>query len=158
MSILHIPIAIPGAGKTTWTRRFLNAEWISSDDIRENMWPGEPYDYTRNDQVFETYYGDIDIALGQGRNAVADATNLEAFSRKKLYAIAQELHADVHIILFTNVEQALARNAARAGNQQGDYCVPEDAMLNKMIPRYERALVEIDSEPYTYLTRIESVG
>jgi predicted kinase len=154
---LYIPIAIPGAGKTTWTRRVLDANWVSSDNIRERMWPGEPYDMTRNPEVFERYYGDIDLFLPYW-NIIADATNLGAFARVKLYEIAQKHNAPVHVLLFTNVEQALARNAARAGNAQGDYCVPEDVMLKKMIPRYEQTLSVIDSEPYTYITRIESVA
>lgn len=158
MATLHIPVALPGAGKTTWAKRVLSyAEWISSDDIRNRLFPGA-YNPENNEKVFKHFHDIIDNCLDAGMDVVADATNLEARARRKLYYLAMAHDADIHVILFQNVQQALERNAARDGNENGTFRVPEEAMLQRMIPRYEQTLSEIDSEPFTYITRIESVG
>lgn len=153
--VLHVPIALPGSGKTTWTTRVLKALRVSTDDIRVELSGGE-YVHTseRNVEVFGTFHARVSEALHSGYDVIADATNLHYRHREALLHIAQEhtVDVDVHYIVFKNVAEAVARNAQREVQR-----VPDDAMV-RFVGLYEKALRDIVDEPYTYITYIESVS
>src|ERR1039458_5655120 len=82
---LFILAGIPGCGKTTWAKTFFPLESIvSSDAIREEKWPRELYDKSRNVEVFDEFHCRIGERLAVGKDAVADATSLAFEARWKL--------------------------------------------------------------------------
>jgi predicted kinase len=149
MTILHMPVGIPGCGKSGFAHTG-TAMVISTDMLREQL-TGDAKVQTSNDEVFKRFYELVDFHLDQGYDVYADATNLEAYSRLRLREIADQYKSvKTHLILFRNVEQAIVRNSAR------DRVVPADAMV-RMIEKYERALMEIPEEPYDYVTEVSAV-
>lgn len=154
MARLIIPVGIPGCGKSTLCSTLLDVRRVSSDEIRQRVCP-DGYDATKNSEVFAEYHQQIAKNLMREIDTVADATNLEISAREKLYNIARFCNAEAHVLLFTNIEQALKRNAARpVDGKHGNMQVPQDQMANKMLPRYERTLASIDTEAYDTLTYI----
>lgn len=158
MAKIFILAGVPGCGKTTWAKQVLEnpgSVWVSSDHIRQNLF-GDEYNHDNNPVVFSHWYKAIDDALLGGWDVIADATNLDAKARDKLRAIGEIHGVDVHLILFTNVDQAVRRNAARTGSANGEKCVPQDAM-EWMLEKYERTRHDLPQEPYTSVTYIGSV-
>jgi predicted kinase len=165
MSILYIPVGIPGCGKSHLAEALAAEIVVSTDAIREAL-TGDANNQDANGKVFEHFHEMINIALRSGLPTVADATNLTVSSRADLRQIVNKINQDVselrvhdhaialgvktHLILFRNIEQAIRRNRDR------DRVVPDDVMY-KMIEKYERAVADIYSEPYDYVTEIKSV-
>ncbi len=151
---LYVPVGIPGSGKTHWTRQMrLGQAYVSSDAIRDELrGSGESrYQVDRNDEVFATFHRRIGGGLADGYSVVADATNLSAPARSTLRDIAAYHGVECHLIVFTNLVQALSRNAAR----KGDDHVPDDAMKT-MLEKYEVAIRDdIPFESYDSVTYIE---
>lgn len=134
---LFILVGIPGCGKSTWANDFFD-QVVSSDEIREKL-TGDATDQSKNAKVFEEFHFSIEVALGHGEDIVADSTALDAFARLALVEIAKEYEAEVHLIVFTNVGQAIIRNESR------DRTVPKDVM-DRMLVKYERAKNDIEEE------------
>jgi protein phosphatase len=151
---LFILAGIPGCGKSTWARTYFQP-WsiVSSDALREQKWPGEPYQRERNEEVFEELFRRIGDMLEEGKDAVADTTGLVQSFRWQLSDIADYYNAEKHLIFFNNPDQALGRNAARKGNQ----CVPPEAM-HVMLNRFQEARSAILDELYTSTTIIEATA
>lgn len=160
MSKLIIPVGIPGCGKSTFAD-FLNhadLDIIETDAIRADFVKAGKLsavnDMSRNKEVFEIYHEMIGAALTAERDVFADATNLQPFARSKLRNIAKEVGGvATHVIVFTNLSTAVARNARRAEGR----IVPPEAMC-RMLEQYEKALVDIPTEEYTWRTYIENVS
>jgi predicted kinase len=150
MANLFIPIGIPGCGKSTWIEVFLGgrAKVVSTDDIRERRF-GDVNDMSNNKLVFEIFHDHIEIALERGIDVVADATNLHRSSRERVKECARE-QDKIHYILFRNSLQAIRQNKARSDRQ-----VPDDVMMYRMLPAYERTLMDIRDEAYDTLTEIK---
>jgi protein phosphatase len=147
---LFILVGIPGSGKSTWARTFFDPRSIiSSDEIRKQKWPGEDYQYERNEETFAEFYRRIGDMLEEGRLVVADTTGLTQGFRWKLHDLAAYYDAETHLIFFNNLEQALGRNASRKGNER----VPDEAQ-RIMLARYKEARSAILDELYTSTTII----
>jgi predicted kinase len=149
MTTLWIPVAIPGAGKSTFAQS-MDAVVYSSDKIREEI-AESVNDQTKNTDVFELFHKRIDMSLLGGWDTFADATNLRDYAREKLRIIARNAHARTHVLFFTNVDQAIRRNKER------DRVVPDDVM-ERMITQYEQALIDVPTEGYDWVTYISKVS
>lgn len=147
---LYILVGLPGSGKTTWARSFLESEVvdvISTDDIRDELHPGIQHDGARNAEVFDLFHHRLATYLAMGLDVVADATSMKRAHRNTLYSIADKYGAQVHLVIFTNIDQAVTRNTARVRE------VPEPAMVG-FAGQYERMLSDIKTEPHDSLTHI----
>jgi predicted kinase len=156
MPIIYIPVGIPGCGKSHLMRGLHPHAIVSSDQIREIL-TGDMNDQTRNGDVFKQFHENIELWLRGGKTVAADATNLDRDARGTLRRIVADVnrvgiggYVATHVILFRNLSQAIVRNAAR------ERTVPPDAML-RMIEKYERAVIDIASENYDYVTEVSSV-
>lgn len=165
MPVLFIPIAIPGAGKSAMAEVSGADAIVSTDQLRLEL-TGDMNSQDANAEVFRRYYQNIDLFLRGSKDVWADATNLEAFSRLKLRSIADRITDEAndlqdltrghilwpvrtHAIIFRNLDQAIARNYAR------DRVVPKDVM-ERMIEKYERALMDIVHEDYDFVTEVSA--
>lgn len=151
MAKLHIPVGIPGCGKSTFAWTVLehsNLRVVSSDAIRLEL--SHDYDQTRNDEVFAIFHQRIEDYLLNDLDVFADATNLNAFARENLYKIADRACAEVHAWVFANVNQAVIRNGARSP-EGGRVPVPA---MEYMFEKWEQTLSVIDTEPHASITYI----
>lgn len=155
MPILFIPLAIPGAGKTTWANGLPDEVNVESTDRTRSLMGFDPASV--DPEIFAHYHKWIENGLVDGESVYADATNLRAFARKELRRLASLHDAKTHLIVFRNTTQAIARNFQRKGTTPGDMAVPAEAMM-KLIEQYERALVDIASEHYDFVTEVSRFG
>lgn len=149
---LFIPVGIPGCGKSTYGQTFFRESFIASTDaIRERL--GNVQDQSQNDLVFEIYHDDIMVALKNGEDVYADATNLTERAREALVKIAYKWGAAAHLIIFTDCGSAVRRNFKR------ERVVPSHAMT-RMLDQYEQFMLDLPAEraAYTTVTEIGSFG
>jgi predicted kinase len=154
-AILHIPVGIPGCGKSSLYKRLYHVGLIrvSTDAARIAL---QLPSGSTDSRIFDEYHTMIRSLLEQGFSVYADATNLRDFARENLLGIAQDVGVRTHLILFRNLSEAIVRNARRTGSTPGDDAVPHEVML-RMIEQYEKALLDIPGEVYTYVTEVSSV-
>ena len=155
---LIIPIGIPGCGKSTYGEQFLHNHVfvVSTDVIRSDMVEdGElesVSDMSQNDEVFRRYHELIETYLEAGVDIYADATNLRDFARERLYKIADKTNAKVHVIVFTNLSEAIRRNLNRSR-------VVQPEVMGSMLEQYEKALRALPNEPHaSSCVYVESVN
>lgn len=143
MARLIILSGIPGTGKSTFAKKRLiqYSNYISRDEIRFSLLrAGEDY-FAHERQVWAEYIARIADLLNEGKDVIADSTNLSKKSRKKLFNdLDLFVNKDFTIEIYSfkvPIQIALARNAQREGRER----VPED-VLRKMeksfiFPSYE---------------------
>jgi predicted kinase len=152
MANLYVLCGIPGCGKSSWARNLMpRVPVVSSDSIREEM--GDVNDQTRNSAVFDQFHARIGYLLSTGMDVVADSTALDTMARERLRTVAKNHRADVHLIYFSNLTQAVMRN------RQRERQVPEDVM-QRMGDKYENFMLRLPQEAREYksITEIRSVG
>lgn len=152
MANLYILCGIPGCGKSTWAREVMpRVPVVSSDSIREEM--GDVNDQTRNQSVFDQFHARVGYLLAAGSDVVADSTALDTQARARLRTVARNHRADVHLVYFSNLTQAVMRNRKR------DRQVPEDVM-QRMGDKYENFMLVLPQEAREYksITEIRSTG
>lgn len=157
MPTLVIVAGIPGCGKSTWAKHFLERKYVivSTDDIRRREFGSlkAAHAAEANEKIFAEFHRQIEDALVHNIDVVADATSLTAESRLVLRDIADRANARTHLVLFKNVQQALDRNVQR----DEDARVPTDVMEH-MLLKYRDTLADIAREHYDHVTKIESVS
>jgi len=104
-----------GSGKSTFaSSHFRPTEVLSSDEMRA-MVADDPNDQTATEAAFELLHTALEMRLLRGRLTVVDATNLEAWSRALLLAIARRHRRPAAaIVLSLPLAECLARNAVRS--------------------------------------------
>lgn len=113
--ILYVPVAIPGAGKSTWARtnEYCNLTF-SSDEVRKEL----GFDAGKgNDVVFPEVRRRTVEALKSGQSCIYDATNLD-FHRDELIRSIKEQVPNVRVAavaFHVPLEECLERNADREG-------------------------------------------
>lgn len=123
---LYAPIALPGAGKSTFVNRWiadgvLSPEAVVSPDALRRVICEDQTDQSQNAAVFRVAHTLAEARLRAGRNVYFDATNLNPKSRRALIRLAERARADlVWVKLPTTIIEALNRNAARTENRCPD--------------------------------------
>ena len=104
MSILYMLCGPSGCGKTTWARKYTedhaneDIRYVSRDEIRFSMLKeGEDY-FAHEKEVFKRFVDTIRLNLISGFDVIADATHLNAFSRRKLTQAIDMYFTDYQII------------------------------------------------------------
>ena len=111
---LVLLIGIAASGKSTFaSRHFAPTEVLSSDAMRALI-TDDPHAQAATEDAFDLLHRLLAMRLRRGRLTVVDATNVEAWAREELLAVARRHRRPaVAIILDVPLETALARNAAR---------------------------------------------
>ena len=85
-------VGVSGSGKSTLAKKAFenNALIVSSDECRKEIC-GNEEDQSITAQASELFYKKIEAGILQEKQVIADATNLDKFSREKIYAIAKKI-------------------------------------------------------------------
>jgi predicted kinase len=133
-----ILIGLPGAGKTTFYRRYFAA---THTHISKDLWPHASRRDARQLRA-------IDEALAAGRSVVVDNTNSTIAERAAIIGAARAREARI-VGYFVDVatRMAVARNAERSGREK----VPNVAIFT-VAKRLERPVL---TEGFDQLFRVE---
>ena len=94
----------PGTGKSRLARRIgaaLQAQVVESDRVRKQLFAEPRYTRGEHAAVYGWCHTVVRSALAVGRGVIFDATNLEERIRHKVYDIADQADASLHIIWVT---------------------------------------------------------
>ena len=155
---LYIMCGPAGSGKTTWVREHATpgvSAHISRDRIRFDMVKEDEYYFSREDDVYVEFCGEIHDALHCPwvEEVYADATHLSKKSRKKLIeSLRLNLDwVDIYaIVIKPELEVCLEQNAQRTGREH----VPETVIRN-MYETFQTPLH--DNISYSYIQENDRV-
>ena len=137
MPILYILCGPSGCGKSTWAHNFIiendrnknDIRYVSRDNIRlELLKDGEDY-FSHEKVVFRRFVGYICNTLIDGFDVIADATQLNEFSRRKLTQAIDMRYTNykiIYVVFNVDADTCITRNANRAGRAN----VPENIIRN----------------------------
>lgn len=131
MTDLHIPIGIPGCGKSTLATSLVEEhQVVCPDDLRLSM-TDDMANQSANSAVFDVVRIVVWERIKRGLDTYIDATNLVPSHFMPYIDMTTRVDHDytIYIHLFNNVDEALSRNRKRM------MPVPEMAM-NRMLSRY----------------------
>ena len=144
MAKLYILCGPSGSGKSTWAQsaNLAKTAYVSRDSIRLGLLEDTDEHFAHEKEVFRIFVKTIAECLQNGINAIADATHLNIFSRRKLTQAIDMYTKDyeiVYVVFNTSLETCLARNAKREGRA----CVPESA-ITRMFRDFKHPTLDED--------------
>lgn len=122
----------PASGKSTWAKQYKdnkNAIIISRDEIRFKIVSPEEEYFSKEEQVFNTFISDINVAIGDNEHSIIiiDATHISPKSRAKVLNKLNLDNVTLEAVTFRpSLEECLKRNAHREGRTR----VPDTALIN----------------------------
>lgn len=131
---------LPGSGKTTWAREFLNKNggsdrWviICKDDLREMLYAGYKYTKTSEKLIIDARNALITSAWCAGRNVIVADTGFNKIHEQALRQMCEVIGAEFEIKNFTYVpvEECVKRDLLRQKS------VGKDVIMN-MYDQYLR--------------------
>ena len=134
MAKLFLTVGLPGSGKSTYLKNHCkeNDVIVSRDAIRFSMVAeGEEY-FSKEKEVFKEYCRQINENLAAGYNVFADATHLNAASRRKVLDKVKGYDMVGAIVMNTSLTEALRRNDNRTGRE----FVPR-SVIRRMAAQFE---------------------
>lgn len=116
--------------------------YISRDEIRFSLLEDKDDYFSKEKEVFRTFYTNINSAIDKYDRIFADATHLDALSRAKiLNQINKNNLKEINVIfLNTNLDECIKRNA----NREGRSVVPEEVIRSM----YQKLTLPDISEPF----------
>ena len=146
-------IGVAASGKSTFARRhFAPTEILSSDALRAVI-TDDPQAQAATDDAFDLLHRILAMRLRRGRLTVVDATNVEAWARAELIAVARRhRRPSVAIVLDLPLEVALARNLARAEPR------PPAAAVRRQHRWLTDTLGELASEGYAVVHHLRAAA
>ena len=150
---LVLTIGVAASGKSTFAaRHFLPTEVLSSDAMRA-MITDDPHAQGATDEAFDLLHRLLAMRLRRGRRTVVDATNVEAWARAELLAVARRhRRPTVAIVLDLPLEVALERNARRPAPH------PPPSTLRRQYRWLQDTLVELPHEGFEAVHHLRSAA
>ena len=108
--ILYVMIGLSASGKSTRAKELAieyDAIIVSSDSIRGEF--GEVQDQSNNEEVFKIFHKRIKENLLQGKNVIADATNITIKSRKAIFETVRNINCNIIGYIMTNQPSNVSR-------------------------------------------------
>ena len=131
----------PASGKSTWGKRFAaenDLTYVSTDEIRAEIGAGEG-DQTVSAAAFALARGRVSAALGAGRSAMIDATNVNRKSRRDWIMLGRGHGAFITAVAFEVPKDELLERDAKRERHVG----PE--IIERFVAKYERPTdIEVD--------------
>ena len=148
---LVLLIGIAASGKSTFARRhFSPTEVLSSDELRAWI-TDDPHAQAATDDAFDLLHRLLAMRLRRGRLTAVDATNVEAWARAELLAVARRHRRPaVAIVLDLPLEIALERNADRPPPR------PPDRAVRRQHQWLHEALATMEDEGFAAVHRLIS--
>ena len=122
MNDLYLMCGVPGAGKSTFLKNRVksnkNNVIISRDKIRFSLVkPDEPY-FSKEKEVIQTLWNEINKELKSGHTVFVDQTSLTKKSRKWLLTHITSNYNHINLIwIDESLETCLERNEQRTGTR-----------------------------------------
>ena len=164
--MLIVTVGLPGSGKTSWVKEFIEEnqdkiiDIISSDKIREEVF-NDIEDQNHNSEVFDLMKRRTKESLSQGHVAIYEATNI---SSKRRRALLKELNKyyDKAICLF----KYKRLSNCQIDNEKRDKEVPSDVIdrmyRNFEVPHknegFDEIIVDFDERTNLYLSNKSKGG
>ena len=150
---LVLLIGVAASGKSTFAaRHFLPTEVLSSDKLRA-MITDDPHAQGATDDAFDLLHRLLAMRLRRGRRTVVDATNVEAWARAELLAVARRHRRPVvAIVLDLPLEAALERNLGRPPPR------PPNAALRRQHRWLQDTLHELPDEGLAAIHHLRTEG
>lgn len=140
MTKLIVARGLPGSGKTTWTRKWVeedraNRARVNRDDLRIMVDEGVFVKGVTEPRIMIARNAQISALLDQGIDVVSDDTNLVSRVVRDLAQLAASAGADLEVKDFTDVplEVCIERDAARSGRSHVG-----ETVIREMHTRYLR--------------------
>ena len=131
--MITVMVGLPASGKSTYARELAintDAYLLSSDKIRKELYGDESIQGNPK-EVFSVLFNRMTEQLGQGRDVVVDATNINRHDRLTAIKLAKDFGERIRaVVMETPIAVCVRRNDARERK------VP-DYVFDKMIARYE---------------------
>lgn len=111
---LYIMCGISASGKSTIANQIAerdNCIIVSSDTIRGEICEGGVSDQSKNEEVFNIFHRRIRTNLEEGKNVIADATNITIKSRKAIFDAVKNINCEkIGYIVVKSIEDCIKDN------------------------------------------------
>jgi len=143
MKTFILLIGLPGAGKSTWTKKYQqehqNTFIIASDEMRKELF-GHVQDFRDEAKVWATVDERI-IAYGQSKDSltvIVDAGNRTNAVRKHYYEIAKDYDEHILVYLKRELDTLLAQNKKRSKDR-----IVKESVIARFNEEFEEPSEEI---------------
>jgi len=154
MSKLTLLSGLPGVGKSTYRKKFLekeleNTKFIVTDDLREELFGFR--DQTRNPELWSEVFKRCREYAKEGYDVVIDALNISAKDRRRTLSQVYKSFDEFAIIQFiTPLEEIMRINKLREGTEE---FIPWDVITNK-ITAFEFPLLNEGFQSINFVCRL----
>lgn len=128
--VLYYLIGPSYSGKSTWANEKkgeLNAEIVSSDAVRANLWSDES-DQREPNKVFEEVFRQVKELLLKGRSVIVDSTGLTVKNRLKFLDFIKGIDCrKIAVCFFVPFEELMRRQGER------ERVVPESVVRRQLL-------------------------
>jgi len=133
-------IGASGSGKSSFAAKHFHKHEIVSSDTCRGMVSNDENSLEATNDAFDLLHYLVGLRLKRGLLTVIDATNVQAYARKQLIALAREHHVlSVAVVLNLPVDICEARNAGRADRNFGRHVIRQHSQqLKKSLRRLRK--------------------
>jgi len=150
-SSLVLLIGVAGSGKSTFAARHFRTTQVLSSDACRALVSDDEADQEATQDAFEILHLILEKRLQRGKLTVVDATNVQAWARASLLAIAQRCEVPAVAIVF-NLPEALTaeQNQARANR------VVDANVIAQQTTDLQRSLLDLPQEGFAQVYLLTS--
>ena len=157
---LYLTIGISGCGKSTFTKPLAMKEdaiIVNPDTIRKRL-TGDVSDQSKNKEVFEIAYKEVDDALALGKSVIFDSTGLYPPLRLAMLEKAHANHAQAIAVIFqdsydTDMCRARVKAALDAGEDRSNSLVNTD-IIDRQFKGFIEAIKAVKTESWDVIQRV----
>ncbi len=121
---LVLMIGASGSGKSSFAAKHFHKHEVVSSDTCRGMVSNDENSLEATNDAFALLHYLVGLRLKRGLLTVIDATNVQAYARKQLIALAREHHVlPVAIVLNLSADTCEARNAERPDRNFGKHVI-----------------------------------